>query len=107
MTKQDLIKRVAVATAVNRKQVGVLVDEVFNQLAEYFVKARVSKRTNPRFSYPGFGTFTKKLRGARNGVNPQTGEPIEIPVTVTLAFQPGQEFKGHLNREALRRRRGG
>jgi nucleoid DNA-binding protein len=110
MTKQELLKRVAttpgVAATLNKKDVGVLVDAVFSHIAEYFITARVSKRATPRFSYPGFGTFTKKRRGERSGRNPQTGEPIVIPETVTVSFQPGQELKAHLNREAPKRRRG-
>ncbi len=110
MTKQELIDRVARAEGVlpslNRKSVAVLVDAVFTQLAAYFVEAKVARKA-PRFSYPGFGTFTKKRRGSRQVRNPRTGEPITIPETVTLAFQPGQELKAELNREPRRRRAGG
>lgn len=111
MTKQELINRVAampVATGMSRKQVGALVDAVFANLAQYFVEARpkAKKRSaQARFTYPGFGTFTKKRRGARTVRNPQTGAPIEIPETVTLAFQPGQELKAQLNGAVRSRRR--
>jgi nucleoid DNA-binding protein len=112
MTKQELIKRVATrATAVHRKEIGVVVDAVFAELAEYFVEARATTRgargrgTAARFTYPGFGTFTKKRRGARGGRNPQTGAPITIPATTTVGFAPGQELKAALN-EPPRRRRG-
>ena len=111
MTKQELIKRVAAADGVqpgvSRRAVGVLVDAVFAELAEYFVEARVTRGSTPRFTYPGFGTFTKKRRTARIGRNPQTGAPITIPETVTVAFAPGQELKADLNREPRRRRAGG
>jgi nucleoid DNA-binding protein len=102
LTKQELIKRVATKAGMpNKKQVGLLVDAVFSELGEYFVDARGSSRGRPvtaRFSYPGFGTFTRKRRGARPGRNPQTGEPISIPATTTVAFQPGSELKEKLNR---------
>ncbi len=111
MTKQELIKRVASTPGLaplNKKAVGVLVDAVFTEIASYFVETRVPRRASgPRFTYPGFGTFTKKKRVARGGRNPQTGQPIVIPETVTVAFQPGQELKAHLNREPPRRRRVG
>jgi DNA-binding protein HU-beta len=110
MTKQELIKRVArspeVPTAMSRKAVAALVDAVFAELADYFIEARVGRKA-PRFTYPGFGTFTKKRRHSRSVRNPRTGEPIQIPETVTLAFQPGQELKADLNREPRRRRAGG
>ncbi len=113
MTKQELVSRLAShpeAQKLSRKEVALLVDAVFANLADFFIEARVSRRATPRFSYPGFGTFTKKVRGARNGRHPQTGEPIEIPEAVTLAFQPGQEPRVNLNgaprrRQSLARRR--
>jgi nucleoid DNA-binding protein len=110
MTKQELVSRLAShpdAQKLSRKEVALLVDAVFANLADFFIEARVSRRTTPRFSYPGFGTFTKKVRGARNGRNPQTGEPIEIPEAVTLAFQPGQELRVKLNGAPRRKARGG
>ena len=101
MTKQELIKRVATRTGTpNKKQVAALVDAVFSELAGYFVEARRSSRgrgATARFSYPGFGTFTKKERGPRSGRHPQTGEPITIPASTTVGFQPGSELKSALN----------
>ena len=111
MTKQELIKRVAAtpgAGPLTQREVGQLVDAVFGQIAEYFVEARVSRRraTSPRFTYPGFGTFTKKRKASRAVKNPRTGEPLTIPETMTLSFQPGQELKAHLNGGARRRKTG-
>ena len=106
MTKQELIERVASTPGLppdlTKKVVGALVDAVFAQLGDYFIRARVSRRSTPRFTYPGFGTFTKRRRAARVGRNPQTGAPIEIPETTTLAFQPGLELKAFLNRRTAR-----
>jgi nucleoid DNA-binding protein len=108
MTKQELIKRVAGKTGLPGKTtVGVVLDAMFAELAGYFIEARTSRGATARFTYPGFGTFTKKKRGERGGRNPQTGEPITIPATTTVAFQPGQELKAALNRELRRRRRTG
>jgi nucleoid DNA-binding protein len=105
LTKQELIKRVATrAKQPNKKQVAALVDAVFSELAEYFVEARTSRGATARFTYPGFGSFTKKKRGSRRGRNPQTGEPIEIPAQMTLGFQPGQELKSALNHGQKRKR---
>src|SRR5258708_3743813 len=108
MTKQELIKRVATRVGLpNKKQVSLLVDAVFSELAEYFVEARAVRGATARFSYPGFGTFTKKRRGPRHGRNPQTGAPLLIPATTTLGFQPGSDLKDKLNRDLPKRRRVG
>lgn len=41
----------------------------------------------------GFGTFSVSSRAARNGVNPQTGEPIVIPATKVPRFKAGKELR--------------
>lgn len=106
MTKQELIEKVF-ATAnlppdLTKKTVATLVDAVFAELGDYFVKAKVTRRATPRFTYPGFGTFTKKRKNGRTGRNPQTGAPIVIPPSTTVSFAPGQELKAFLNRTALK-----
>ena len=65
-------------------------------------RAKVTRRATPRFTYPGFGTFTKKRKNGRTGRNPQTGAPIVIPPSITVSFQPGQELKAFLNRAPLK-----
>ena len=107
MTKQELIERVLATQGLpadmTKKTAAMLVDAVFAEMGDYFIKARVSRRQAPRFTYPGFGTFTKKRKSARLGRNPQTGERIEIPAVTTIAFQPGLELKALLNRELERK----
>ncbi|MEE3216500.1 MAG: HU family DNA-binding protein, partial [Pseudomonadota bacterium] len=41
----------------------------------------------------GFGTFTVRERAARTGKNPQTGQPLKIPASKTVAFKPGKGLK--------------
>ncbi|WP_275289078.1 HU family DNA-binding protein [Halomonas elongata] len=41
----------------------------------------------------GFGTFTVRERAARTGKNPQTGKPLTIPASKTVAFKPGKGLK--------------
>ena len=41
----------------------------------------------------GFGTFEKRHRGARTGKNPQTGEPVKIRASNTVAFKPGKNLR--------------
>lgn len=41
----------------------------------------------------GFGSFTVRQRAARTGKNPQTGEPLNIPASKTVAFKPGKGLK--------------
>lgn len=41
----------------------------------------------------GFGSFKVTQRAAREGRNPQTGEPMQIPATKTPNFSAGNKLK--------------
>ena len=41
----------------------------------------------------GFGTFSAKKRAARQGVNPKTGERIQIAATTVPKFKAGKGLK--------------
>jgi nucleoid DNA-binding protein len=102
MTKQELIERIyrkrGVQLGLTKKAVAGIIDGVFAELGDYFVKARVRRNgSNPRFTYPGFGTFAKRRRPERDGVHPQTGEPIRIPAIETVAFAIGSDLRSLLN----------
>jgi len=45
----------------------------------------------------GFGTFNVKSRKARQGRNPQTGEPITIKASKGVGFKAGQRLKDQVN----------
>ncbi|MCB9566212.1 MAG: HU family DNA-binding protein [Myxococcales bacterium] len=101
MTKAELIERIAksrnLPPEVTKKCIQQILDLAFEELGAYFVRARVTKSQTPRFTYPGFGTFTKKRRSARKGVNPRTLEPMKIDASFTVDFKPGTELRGGLN----------
>jgi DNA-binding protein HU-beta len=101
MTKQELIERVCrtkgLPPDITKKTVIFIIETVFDELIDYFVKSKVTKSLIPKFTYPGFGTFTKRKRPERVGRNPQTGESIVIPANHTVSFSPGQDFRADLN----------
>ena len=45
----------------------------------------------------GFGTFLQRHRGARTGKNPQTGQPVKIKASNTVAFKPGKASSDAVN----------
>jgi DNA-binding protein HU-beta len=101
MTKAELIERIArsrdLPPDTTKKCVAEILDVAFDELAAYFKRARITRTQNPRFTFPGFGTFTKKKRSARRGVNPRTLEPIEIEASYTLDFKPGSDLRAAMN----------
>ena len=50
-------------------------------------------------TFVGFGSFAVKLRGARKGRNPQTGDAIEIPARKTIKFTAGKGLKDSVNKK--------
>jgi len=96
MTKADLISNIHSALTKNnpdlsKRAVGDVLDCCFELLGKGIKKDK-------RFSFPGFGTWTVKMRKARRGVNPQTGQSITIKATKTCTFKPSIEFKKALNK---------
>jgi nucleoid DNA-binding protein len=106
MTKAELIARIArsreLPPDVTKKVIAKVLDLAFTELAAYFVRSRVTRASSPRFTYPKFGTFTKKQRSGRRGVNPRTLEPIEIDACETVDFKPSIELKRMLNESPIR-----
>ena len=102
MTKAELIARVAsrkdLPRTLTKKAYAQIIDAVFTEVGDYFIRARPNLSNPPRLSYPGFGTFTKRRRNSRTVRNPSTGAPIAIPAQCTVVFTPGQELKNLINR---------
>ena len=46
----------------------------------------------------GFGTFEVSERSAREGRNPQTGEPMKIDASKAPTFKAGKALKDEVNR---------
>lgn len=49
-------------------------------------------RSGDKVALLGFGTFSVSERPARTGVNPATGEKIEIAAKKVIKFKPGAEL---------------
>ncbi len=102
MTKAELIERVHaqkhLPRELTKKAVGQIVDAVFTEMGDYFIRTRVSRRSAAKLTYPGFGTFSKRRRNERTVKNPATGAPITIPAQSTITFSPGTELRSLLNR---------
>ncbi|MFC0361524.1 HU family DNA-binding protein, partial [Enterococcus canintestini] len=85
MNKADLISAVAEKSGVTKKDATAVLAAII-ETVETTLKAEDSVQIM------GFGTFETRKRAARKGRNPQTGEEIEIPASVTPAFKPGKQL---------------
>ncbi|MBO0449311.1 HU family DNA-binding protein [Enterococcus sp. MJM12] len=86
MNKADLISAVAEKSGVTKKDATAV-------LAAIIDTVETTLKSEESVQIMGFGTFETRKRAARKGRNPQTGEEIEIPASVTPAFKPGKQLK--------------
>jgi DNA-binding protein HU-beta len=89
MTKAELVEKVC-QTLKHRDLSKAAINEICDACFENLAKG---VRKDKRFTYPGFGTWTVRLRKARKGRNPQTGAVINIPASKTIGFRPSPELK--------------
>ena len=86
MTKQE------VATLL-RERTGISQKQAMDAVEIFLESVKDALKNGEKVSLVGFGTFFLKAKGARNGRNPRTGEPIQIPPKAVVAFKAGKEFR--------------
>ena len=86
MRKQELIRAVAEATKQNDSVSTQAVNAVFSAIAD-------SLANGDEVTISGFGSFKVVERSARQGRNPQTGEPMTIGARKSPVFRPGTQLK--------------
>lgn len=91
MNKAGLIVKVADTTGVSRKDT----DKVINAALEAIMEAL---KNDEKVSLVGFGSFTAKVRPAREGRNPMTNEAIDIHSSKAASFKAGKVMKETLNK---------
>lgn len=105
MTKAELIERIARSRSlpkdITKKDIEKIVTLAFEEIASFFAKAKVTRTQSPKFSFPHFGTFVKKRRSARRGVNPRTLEPMTIEAFYSLDFRNSSELRDAMNRARI------
>jgi integration host factor subunit beta len=87
MTKSGLIEEVSERTPhISKKDTEIVVNTIFDSMAR-------ALENGERIEIRGFGSFQVKVREAREGRNPKTGEPVHISAKRTPFFKVGKELK--------------
>ena len=73
-----------------QKDIHKIIDTLFNTITK-------ALKDGDRVELRGFGTFSTKLRNARIGRNPKTGEPVAIPQKKITFFKMGKSMKERIN----------
>ena len=98
MTKADMVENIHKEIGLTKKDIALVVDEVFDMIKADILKAKNSDNEDDRkIKISGFGNFEVKTRGRRIGRNPKTGEETVIEPRTVVVFRPSQIFKDDVN----------
>lgn len=88
MNKEQLVEAVhaKVGSEYTKVHVHAAVEAVFDAITSTLAKGE-------EVAITGFGTFRVTKRAARQGVNPRTGEKIQIAATKAPKFKAGKGLK--------------
>lgn len=87
MNKVALVEAVMKATGIEvKKQGAAIVEAVFDTITKTLSKGE-------EVAITGFGTFRVAKRAARMGINPKTGEKIQIAASIKPKFRAGKVLK--------------
>lgn len=90
MSMQALTDAVAAAVGIPKTSARTAVDTVFARLVSDLVDGGT-------FAVVGVGVFSAKDVPAREGRDPRTHEPIEIPAQRKVKFKPAKALRDALN----------
>jgi DNA-binding protein HU-beta len=91
MNKTELIAAVADASGISKKDAEKAVNATVDTIVDAITKG-------DKVQLVGFGTFEQRQRNARQGVDPRTGNKIEIAASKVPAFKAGKAFKDAVNK---------
>jgi DNA-binding protein HU-beta len=86
VTKAEFIDQIAERTGLSKKDAGEAVEAMLDTIAD-------TLKRGGDVTFTGFGKFTVQQRAARMGVNPRTGEKVQIAATKVPKFSAGSQLK--------------
>jgi DNA-binding protein HU-beta len=89
LTKQEFIQKVASKSGLSTRDAGKAVEAFMDSVTE-------TLKAGDSVNFTGFGKFSASDRAARQGVNPRTGERVQIPATTVPKFSAGSQLKAAL-----------
>ncbi len=91
MIRSELVKKLALRNPhLVQRDIELIVDTFFQEITNAVARG-------DRAELRGFGTFSPRLRAAREGRNPRTGESVVVQEKVVPFFRSGKEIRERLN----------
>lgn len=89
MNKTELVEKIAQDAGLSRKEAEQALRSALDAITD-------AVATGEKVTLPGFGTFERRERAAREGRNPQTGASLKIPKSQVPAFKAGATFRSYV-----------
>ena len=86
MTKQEFINAISQKSGLSTRDAQKAVDAFLETVTD-------TLKGGGDVNFTGFGKFSAQRRAARMGVNPRTGEKVQIPAATVPKFQAGSSLK--------------
>ncbi len=86
MLKKDVVNAVAASAGLTKRQAAAAVEAMLDAIREALANGE-------SVMFTGFGKFDVRTRSARQGINPQTLQPIKLPASKVPAFKAGKSLK--------------
>ena len=93
MGKSEFVSAVADKSDLNKTQAAAAVDAFIDVVTE-------SLKKGEEVQFTGFGKFSVQKRAAREGINPQTKEKIQIKASKVPKFSAGSALKAAVKKQA-------
>lgn len=89
-TKADLVRSVSENTGLTQAKAEEVLMATLDSI-------RHALADGNKVTLVGFGSFNVRTRAPRPGVNPRTGEPMQIEASKGVAFRPGKGLRDAVN----------
>jgi integration host factor subunit beta len=95
MLRSELVQRISRQNPhLYERDIEKVVSAILDEMVE-------ALRRGDRIELRGFGAFSAKVRGARQGRNPKTGVAVAVGRKTIPYFKTGKEMRARLNRETV------
>lgn len=89
MTQKEFVAQVAVKTGESQTKVKEILKAASEVIADVVING------NEEVTFMDLGTFKPKVREARTGRNPRTGEAVEIKEMHSISFKASRGVKSY------------
>lgn len=96
MTKKDLVAKIAEKSGVTKKDIDAVLKALPEVVGETLAAGR-DNETPETISIPGFGVFSTSFAQGRQGIDPRTKQPMEIPSAYRMRFRASKALKDAIN----------